>query len=345
MATGGENIRNEDICSDIVGGCVTLRSCIPCIKDNTSTYATQFCTICSEFLCDDCKRGHSRFKPGKHSFIIAEDVIKVPVVVDMMDIDKCEEHKKKIKFFCKDHSLLCCSTCAFIHRACINVDELAKIAEEKRELLNDLKRDLIQAAGKKSDIIKDCIHMKLSLNEKLSELPKDIETLREQINTLFTKATTYINSQAKDVIDVESKRLSERQTSSVKVLQDINDIIPICSAVVDNGTPQQVFIFARTIERKLNDIKIHDDQLQNSHFTLQLSLTFTEEISTLLKIGSDFVQLKSLRIEKKSDADDKRKPCSHHGDPTRSCRCTAYFYRIRGSAPRKGPRPVSNNTS
>ncbi|KAH3807389.1 hypothetical protein DPMN_135729 [Dreissena polymorpha] len=298
MATGVENISNEDICSDIVGGCVTLRSCIPCMKDNTSTYATQFCMICSEFLCDDCKRGHSRFKPGKHSFIIAKDVIKVPVVVDMMDIDKCEEHKKKIKFFCKDHSLLCCSTCAFIHRACINVDELAKFAEEKRELLNDLKRDLIQAAGKQRDIIEDCRQMKLSLNKNLSELPKDIEELREQINTLFTKATTNINSKAKDVIDVELKRLSERQTSLEKVLQDINDIIPICSAVSDNGTPQQVFIFARTIERKLNYIKIHDDQLQNSHFTLQLSLTFTKAIYTLLKKESDFVILISHRIQK-----------------------------------------------
>ncbi|KAH3807378.1 hypothetical protein DPMN_135717 [Dreissena polymorpha] len=299
MATGGHEIENEDS-SDMVGGCVQLRSCEPCMKDNTSTNATQFCTVCKEFMCDDCKRGHSRFKPGKHTFISAKDVTEIPVVVDMKDLDKCEEHQKKIKFFCKDHSLLCCSTCAFLHRKCTNVDELAKISEEKGELLHDLKRDLVQAASKESDLINDCMQTKLSLNEKLIKLPTDIGELREKINTLFAKATTVINNQAKDVVDDEVKRLSERQASTEKVLQAINDILPICSAVVDDGTPQQVFILARTIERKLNDSKVHDNQLQNNHYTLKLSLQFAEEISTILKKGSDFAKLESLRIHQKS---------------------------------------------
>ena len=124
-----------------------------------------------------------------------------------------------------------------------------------------------------------------------------MEELREKLNPLFANTITVINNQANDAVRDETKRLSERQTSSDKVLNDINDVLPVCTAVIDNGTPQQVFILARSIEKKLNEINIHDDQLQSKHFTLQLSLKFTKEISTLLQTGSDFVKLESLRID------------------------------------------------
>ena len=71
---------------------------------------------------------------------------KLPIV-DLKGFDKCDQHKKSLKFFCKDDNEMCCSTCAIIgHRNCKSVIEIATFRTE--------------------DIIQNCLKEK----EKLVEL-------------------------------------------------------------------------------------------------------------------------------------------------------------------------------
>ncbi|KAH3804206.1 hypothetical protein DPMN_132488 [Dreissena polymorpha] len=53
---------NHHSASDMIGECVVIKQCETCLQDNTSVEATLFCTSCTEFLCDECKSGHIRYK-------------------------------------------------------------------------------------------------------------------------------------------------------------------------------------------------------------------------------------------------------------------------------------------
>ncbi|XP_052219088.1 uncharacterized protein LOC127836476 isoform X2 [Dreissena polymorpha] len=289
MATGGENS------SDIDVGCATLRSCDPCKKDNTTKDATQFCTECVEFLCDDCKRGHSRFKAGNHSFIFAADVTDVPVVVDMKDIDKCEEHKKKLKFFCKDHSFLCCSTCAFIHRTCKSVEEIAKISDKMKENLKELHDSLVKVGDKERLKIEDCTKTVDTLEGKVTQFQKTIDIIKEETIKLFETAKSRITYEANTILATESERLGERKISSENTLKIISEILPLCLGVINNGTPQQAFIFAKYIEQKLKEIENHDREQRKKHFKMQLSLEFAKETASLISKGPAVVILNDER--------------------------------------------------
>ncbi|KAH3804195.1 hypothetical protein DPMN_132477 [Dreissena polymorpha] len=281
-----ENQKQESN-SDMIGEGVVIKQCEACLQVNISVEATLFCTSCSECVCDECKNGHVRYKSGTHEF--ADAKLKY-ASVNLRGLDKCEEHKKKIKFFCNDHSLMCCSTCAFSYRTCEHIDELAKIATDIGPKLKTLKDELAKAAHNERVKIENCKQMVKALNIQLGDLPIEIDETKKKITKLLDEACLIIIKEAKQTVDTECKRIGERQFSSETVLQSMVDILPLCSEVVKNGTPQQMFILTRYLTKKLQEIIIHDKEQQQNHFSLELALYVSTDLSSLLR-GRDAVKL------------------------------------------------------
>ncbi|KAH3804152.1 hypothetical protein DPMN_132434 [Dreissena polymorpha] len=300
-STKGDESLTQESTSDMAGECVVIKQCEACLQDNTSVEATLFCSSCTEFLCDECKSGHIRYKRGKHEFINAIDSQIKYITVDLKGIDACEEHKKKVKFFCKDHSLLCCSTCAFSHRKCENINELVKISGDSGQELQNLKDKLSNAAGYERSKIEDCKQTVNDLTDKLSNLKDELHKNKEEINNMFDETIVLINKEAKSTVDIESKRLGERRSASETVLHGIVEILPLCSDVIDNGTPQQAFILTRCLEKKLQEIDIHVKEQRVNHFSLDLSLYLSTELTNLLQKRSDAVKLMVKKCDQIKD--------------------------------------------
>ncbi|KAH3804193.1 hypothetical protein DPMN_132475 [Dreissena polymorpha] len=103
---------NRDNAGEFIGSLYVTQSCNPCDRSNISKTATYFCVNCDEFLCDTCTHPHFVYKHGKHKIIGIRDML------DMKGLDRCQEHSQEVKLYCPDHSKLCCSTCAILHKKC-----------------------------------------------------------------------------------------------------------------------------------------------------------------------------------------------------------------------------------
>ncbi|KAH3815805.1 hypothetical protein DPMN_144336 [Dreissena polymorpha] len=154
--------------------------------------------------------------------------------VNTKGMDMCQEHGKTIKFFCEDHCKLCCNTCntcAFKHRKCDNVDELANISSQEGEELKDLNKTLLQLENESGSIIADCNLSEDVLSETIAGIAKQVDEMMERIIELFDKAKTKIMEEADDFKTEKIKRLGEINKSSSKVNEDINELLPNNSAL------------------------------------------------------------------------------------------------------------------
>ena len=98
------------------------------------------------------------------------------LVVDMKVMDRCEEHGKKIEFYCEDHEKLCCSTCVLMHRTFDRVCEIESVSVEKCQTL---KKDLERMESETDSIIADCKKSENDLNDSIANISKTIDKVDE----------------------------------------------------------------------------------------------------------------------------------------------------------------------
>ncbi|KAH3815836.1 hypothetical protein DPMN_144369 [Dreissena polymorpha] len=261
------------------------------MRKHTPSEATVFCKTCNEQLCEPYRNSHIIYKSGKHDTGVIENLGSAPVVVIMKGMDKCREHDKKIKFFCKDHSKLCCNTCAFIHRKCDNVNELASLSSQEGQELQDLNNTLIKLETDICSIISDCYNSETVLIETIEHIPIQLDEMKNRMIEIIAKAKVKMIAEADNFKAEEMKRLSIRTNASSKVNEDIHGLLPVSSALVKHGTPQQKYIISHIMKEKIKDIETHITEQRNKHITSTVALNFSKQLSSLLKEEEGIVKL------------------------------------------------------
>ncbi|XP_052260664.1 uncharacterized protein LOC127864815 isoform X2 [Dreissena polymorpha] len=300
MATSGKEAHQE-----FFSDCIVIKSCEPCTRKHTSSTATIFCKTCNEYLCEPCRNIHIIYKSGTHDTVAVEYLDSAPVVVTMKGMDTCRDHDKKIKFFCEDHSKLCCSTCAFIHRKCDKINELASISSQEGPELQDVKNTLLKMETDTGKIVAECKLSEAELSETNANLFKQIDRIKGCIIELFEKAKTQLTADADNFKADEIKKIEQseakRNKAWLKVNEDINELLSVSSALVKHGTPQQNYIVTKIIKEKIKDMETHISEKRCNQITPTISIDFSKQLLSILKEEEVLVKLKVERHLKHTD--------------------------------------------
>ncbi|CAG2218838.1 unnamed protein product [Mytilus edulis] len=85
--------------------------CDICQSRHISKAAEEYCPVCEEALCSDCKDHHKLAKATKtHQVISIDEYNKLPAFIREIK-QQCDEHGDKFEFFCPTHNELCCKRC------------------------------------------------------------------------------------------------------------------------------------------------------------------------------------------------------------------------------------------
>ncbi|KAH3711281.1 uncharacterized protein LOC127857354 [Dreissena polymorpha] len=205
MASFSRNVVNQDNSSDSASDNIVDRSCEPCMKNSLTNKATLFCLtnkatlickVCNVLLCDQCRHPHTIHIVGKHEIVRIKGMDSVPVVVDMIGMNTCQSHGKKIKYYCNDHSKLCCTTCAISHGKCDQLDEIASVSERKVPDPSFLKQILLQSEADADSLIVDCEQSKADFNQSIVDISTELHEMRDRVMKLFGMAEKSIMSEA-----------------------------------------------------------------------------------------------------------------------------------------------------
>ncbi|KAH3809827.1 uncharacterized protein LOC127835189 isoform X1 [Dreissena polymorpha] len=291
MATGEQIVSNQFNSSDVIEPSVVIRSCEPCSRDGSATKATVFCKVCKEILCDECSKPHTKYKPGRHDIVNIQDMGSAAVMVDMKDLDLCEEHGKAIKFYCEDHSKLCCSTCTFTHRKCDNVDEIKSISLKNEPEFQAIKHALIKMESEAASIMADSEKSRGELNESIAKISDEGDKIKDRIVKLFEEAQQKMFTEINQFKAEVSMQLDKKYTAASQIQEQINQILPMYSATLEHGTFEQKFILSKKTKEKQNTIETHVDSQRNATVSTYISLSFSRELQELLTMENPIFQM------------------------------------------------------
>ncbi|KAL3887748.1 hypothetical protein ACJMK2_000141 [Sinanodonta woodiana] len=174
-----------------------MKSCDRCFKRCRQVSATCYCQDCHKSMCDSCNEYHGDFSVCKREnslrFHEQIELDSVRVRPNLAFIEMCPKHPdERIKFICKDHQVLCCSTCGFLqHRMCDNITTLEDILQT-----TDVQ---IQSKEMETDLKKCNDYLKLIT----SRLSKDLDTMQNEKTTILQKVKTLIDQLSMKVVKFE----------------------------------------------------------------------------------------------------------------------------------------------
>ena len=130
-------------------------------KDHENIEANLSCLECQIYMCNNCEKIHSTLFQSHKVYKLNQDFKDI-----FTGFCKFNNHKNKLEYFCKDHSMLCCGLCITQikgkgngeHGNC-NICLLEDIKDEKQnkfseniEQLKDLSKTLEESINKLKQI-------------------------------------------------------------------------------------------------------------------------------------------------------------------------------------------------
>ncbi|XP_052106995.1 E3 ubiquitin-protein ligase TRIM56-like [Mytilus californianus] len=264
------------------------KRCMSCERLGIESTAAYLCVNCSDTLCDTCNKCHTANKvSADHEIRSLSDVFpedKMPKTF----ASKCSEHtNKKIKLFCKDHDIPCCSMCVSItHRKC---EEIVAIEDAARVYLSENSVDKIQ-----SELKEYCENMNTLISGNrniLEDLKSDYEvkskTIEATCKEMMDKVRAFETERKAELLKIFEEKKSGLETritgleNRLKAINYENETLQISK---EKASDVQVLLELLKIRSQLKGHKklLNDKLNMPAQVELPSVENFTEKIENLL---------------------------------------------------------------
>ncbi|KAK3082517.1 hypothetical protein FSP39_010772 [Pinctada imbricata] len=170
--------------------------------ENETESAFSWCINCAELLCKACDRSHRRNKyTNTHNLVDLSNPQPAEIKLHEADIQCTEHPDKNVEAYCRDHSEICCMTCAFLkHRNCKNVGSIQDAAQEMKK-----SKDVETFADSLNEFKNSLDTMLQYTTKNLQDFDKDIEEMKSDVETLFTKLSNHLSQLKAHIMSEISK--------------------------------------------------------------------------------------------------------------------------------------------
>ena len=193
-------------------------------KNHGEIEANTFCQECRIYMCNKCEKIHSDLCQNHHIYNLDKDIKEI-----FTGFCKEENHLEKLKFFCKNHNQLCCSSCIIKikregdgqHAGC-TVCNIEDIENEKKLKLKDNIKSLEDLSQNLQQNINE-------LKEIMEKINDDKEKLKTQIQNIFTKIRNCLNDREDYLLKEVEKQFNSQfcEESLIKEIEKLPNKIKL----------------------------------------------------------------------------------------------------------------------
>ncbi|CAG2242093.1 NUP358 [Mytilus edulis] len=209
--------------------------CMSCERLDITSNATFICMDCSDTLCDTCLKYHRANKATSN-----HDTKPISTLTDEVNIPKafkniCALHSKKLRLFCNDHDIPCCTLCASLcHRKCDNV---VTIEEKAKRFCADagfekLKVDIVHVSNDFDTLLSyytECLQSNVKHyedNQKMIEIAcsnmiskvRAMEiTKKAELKKIYEERKHILDDRMDTCTNCKNTVLSDKQTIEVSI--------------------------------------------------------------------------------------------------------------------------------
>ncbi|XP_060590299.1 uncharacterized protein LOC132745403, partial [Ruditapes philippinarum] len=276
MAESGGTLQEDEE----VPGLVNDILCQPCLSKDKQTVADKFCSTCNEFQCTECSNVHNVLTILRtHKLVNANETVAKQDLFDIKGLDRCNQHKKIIKFFCEDENHLCCSTCAIVdHRKCDSVVEVQKLAGKFMSPNSFVKEKFLATKEKAEGIIKQVMSSNEKLEQEVNKIPETINQVRDEVKRMFDDLEVSIVKKVKSFHEETQTKLTIKQSLTENYLSDIKSLLETVDSVYRNGSSAQQFIVEKKMENDATTLYRNVKEIFQDLETVSVSFHFDKTL-------------------------------------------------------------------
>ncbi|XP_071126639.1 uncharacterized protein [Mytilus edulis] len=206
-------------------------SCDICDNLYMTKPAIAWCSECDEFICDDCERKHGIQKATRHHNTTSiDDYQKLPSSVSNIS-QECNDHHKKLNFYCATHNEPCCVSCISAeHTNCRELKELSEIVKGVKYSSEfvDLKERVKYVSQLFEKLIRSKMDHRVNLKNMKQAIDCEIDRVRKAINDNLDKLQNQFSAlvadeelQQRDKIDSFIGELVAMKYSADEISNDL----------------------------------------------------------------------------------------------------------------------------
>lgn len=261
-----------------------MNYCDPCKRMNDEVTATDWCTECMESLCCACAKAHGRSRASQNHKMLNLTSEMSAQGEGHNHVDVCRTHTKKIKYFCQDHLVPCCTQCICTeHRGCKQVDS---ILHEAQTLFKAKKIDSLLMEIEKYE--KAVTKLKSERQDNVAELDNSSDTMLQSADELRNKIVSHLDAmfeKHKNEISKNLKVCREKQSVAVECFSDCQLLAESYAGtlkkVKEGGASVALVVEYHRIKQELSEIL--NEKVYSS--TLKLSQNIDENLQEILKVA------------------------------------------------------------
>ncbi|XP_071144800.1 E3 ubiquitin-protein ligase TRIM39-like [Mytilus edulis] len=257
--------------------------CDICQSRHISKTAEEYCPVCEEALCSDCKDHHNLAKATKnHQVISIAEYNKLPAFIREIK-QHCDKHGDRFEFFCPTHNELCCKRCiTTTHNECKECKVIEDFVEssaaidEYEQTLKDVEENIQTAIADRKNNVEEFEKQTQAISKQIKNKRIEINRLFDNLEATIMKELFTIKSEKKQNVQSVIEKLEENKNKNIHLREDVE-------AMKKYGSNIQVFMGTTKLQQPVSSQERFVRLLQDDESLrfVNLECSISEELNNI----------------------------------------------------------------
>ena len=276
--------------------------------------ATAFCRHCTEFICEECVKGHQKMKVfAGHKVTSLEELKKgesKEILIKKPPPPTCKDHDEQKKIYCFDCNCLICRDCIVIEHKEHKYDFVKKAAPKTKEKFTEnlvpLKEIQVSLQGA-THTVKST---KTDVEAQGASVANTIERSFNELHQIIEQRKQELLEKAASVMKGKLDRLSIQEKGFEMASGTIQSLVDFVEQNIENATEEELMsIHMQVLNRISEETRKHQcssaelEPVEKSNMTVDVGCTkelkkVCQEKTNLLECSADGSGIKDADVGK-----------------------------------------------
>ena len=206
--------------------------------------ATAFCRHCTEFICEECVKGHQKMKVfAGHKVTSLEELKKgesKEILIKKPPPPICKDHDEQKKIYCFDCNRLICRDCTMIDHKEHNYDFVKKAAPKTKEKLTENLAPLKEMQVSLHDATQIVKSTKSDIKVQGASVANTIEQSFNELHQIIEQRKRELLEKAASVTRGKLDRLSVQEKGFEMASGTIQSLVDFVEQNIENATEEEL---------------------------------------------------------------------------------------------------------
>ncbi|VDI63956.1 Hypothetical predicted protein [Mytilus galloprovincialis] len=260
--------------------------CDICQNRHICKAAEEYCPVCEEALCTDCKDHHKLAKATKnHQAISIDEYNKLPAFIREIK-QHCDKHGDRFEFFCPTHNELCCKRCITTsHNECkeckviedfVEFSKSSAAIDEYEQTLKDVEKNAQTAIADRKNNVEEFEKQTQAIRKQIKNKRIEIYRHFDNLEETIMKELSTIESEKKQNVQSVIEKLDENKNRNIQLKENID-------AMKKYGSNIQVFMGTIKLQQSVSSQEKFVRSLQDDESLriVNLECSISEELNNI----------------------------------------------------------------